>query len=59
MKRTLFLFIMTLLPLVTATTFTSCGDDDEIVILHVPAGSVDAYKAVEPWNQFANIVAIE
>lgn len=31
MKRTLFLFIMTLLPLVTATTFTSCGDDDEIV----------------------------
>ena len=31
MKRTLFLFIMTLLPLVTATTFTSCGDDDGIV----------------------------
>ena len=26
--------------------------------LHVPAGSVDAYKAVEPWSKFKNIVAI-
>ncbi|MBR6417464.1 MAG: leucine-rich repeat protein, partial [Bacteroidales bacterium] len=27
--------------------------------LHVPAGSVDSYKAVSPWNEFGNIVAIE
>lgn len=24
--------------------------------LHVPAGSVDSYKAVSPWNEFGNIV---
>ncbi len=27
--------------------------------LHVPAGSVDAYKAAEPWKFFKSIVAIE
>ena len=27
--------------------------------LHVPAGSVSAYKAKYPWNQFGSIVAIE
>jgi hypothetical protein len=27
--------------------------------LHVPAGSVDAYKAKYPWNAFGTIVAIE
>ena len=27
--------------------------------LHVPAGSVDAYKAAEPWSKFGSIVAIE
>ena len=26
------------------------------VTLHVPTGSVDAYKAVEPWNKFKEIV---
>ena len=44
MKRTLFLFIMTLLPLVTATTFTSCGDDDGIVN---PNGGNDGQKTQE------------
>ena len=27
--------------------------------LHVPAGSIDAYKAAEPWSQFKEIVALE
>ena len=27
--------------------------------LHVPAGSIDKYKATSPWNEFGNIVAIE
>ena len=27
--------------------------------LHVPAGSVEAYKATSPWSGFGNIVAIE
>lgn len=27
--------------------------------LHVPAASVEAYKAAEPWSQFKSIVAIE
>ena len=27
--------------------------------LHVPAGSVEAYKAKEPWKRFKSIVAIE
>ena len=29
------------------------------VILHVPAESIDAYKAKEPWKSFGNIIAIE
>jgi surface protein len=31
----------------------------ENMTLHVPAGSVDAYKAAERWNGFGSIVAIE
>ncbi len=41
-------------------------EDEEIsknytqyLVLHVPAGSVEAYKATEPWNEFKEIVAIE
>ena len=33
--------------------------DIEYTFLHVPAGSIDAYKAKSPWNQFMNIVAID
>ena len=33
------------------------GSNIETVILHVPAGSVDAYRAVEPWKNFKEIVA--
>ena len=29
------------------------------VTLHVPAESIDAYKAKEPWKSFGNIIAIE
>ena len=28
----------------------------EYMILHVPEGKVDAYKAAEPWNQFKDII---
>ncbi|MBR5393719.1 MAG: leucine-rich repeat domain-containing protein [Bacteroidaceae bacterium] len=31
----------------------------EHTTLHVPANSVDAYKATEPWSSFKSIVAIE
>ena len=31
----------------------------EHTTLHVPAGSVNAYKATEPWKSFKSIVAIE
>lgn len=31
----------------------------EYAILHVPEGSVDAYKAAAPWSSFKNIVAID
>ena len=31
----------------------------ENVILHVPAASIDAYKAEEPWKNFKKIVAID
>ena len=31
----------------------------EIATLHVPAGSVDAYKSDSSWNYFGSIVAIE
>ena len=30
----------------------------EFAILHVPAVSVEAYRAVEPWKNFKNIVAL-
>ena len=30
----------------------------EYMILHVPEGKVDDYKAAEPWNQFKEIVSI-
>ena len=29
------------------------------ITLHVPAGSIEAYKATGPWNEFKEIVAIE
>ena len=29
------------------------------ITLHVPAGSIEAYKALYPWNEFKEIVAIE
>ncbi len=28
-------------------------------VLHVPSGSVNAYKAATPWKNFKSIVAIE
>ena len=34
------------------------GSINEHATLHVPAASVDAYKAAEPWKNFKNIVAI-
>ena len=30
----------------------------QYITLHVPAGSVDAYKAAEPWNKFKEIIAL-
>ena len=35
------------------------GYDMGNVTLHVPAASLEAYKATEPWSEFGNIVAIE
>ena len=35
------------------------GSSIEYATLHVPEGSIDAYKAMSPWNQFKNIVAIQ
>ena len=32
--------------------------DQEYITLHVPAASVDAYKAAEPWKMFGKIVAL-
>ena len=31
----------------------------EYATLHVPAGSINAYKAVEPWKNFKDIVPVE
>ena len=47
-------------PETEGTVFTF-NDDDPIAsaTLHVPAGSVEKYKATAPWNGFGNIVAIE
>ena len=33
------------------------GSNIETITLHVPAGSVDAYDALEPWKNFKEIVA--
>ena len=35
------------------------GTDIESGILYVPAGSIDAYKAAEPWSNFKEILPIE
>ena len=43
----------------TANTNTFTGTSIENVTLHVPAASVDAYKAAEPWSQFKEIKAIQ
>jgi RHS repeat-associated protein len=32
------------------------GSNPENITLHVPAGCVDKYMAIEPWNSFGNIV---
>ena len=42
------------------TTQSDAFKDSDIkyATLHVPAGSVDAYKAAEPWKNFKEIVAI-
>lgn len=34
------------------------GSMPEYITLHVPAGSVDAYKSVEPWRGFKDVVAL-
>ena len=44
-------------PETRASAFTYCNLDN--MSLHVPAGSVEAYKSTEPWNQFKEIKAIE
>ena len=43
----------------TANTNTFTGTSIENVTLHVPATSVDAYKAAEPWSHFKEIKAIQ
>ena len=42
------------------TTDTTAFEDSNIgnATLHVPAGSIEAYKAAEPWSGFNSIVAI-
>ena len=42
----------------TANTNAFTGTSIENVTLHVPAASVDAYKAAEPWSHFKEIKAI-
>jgi predicted small secreted protein len=44
-------------PSTSSSTFNNSSISS--AILHVPAGSVNAYKATAPWNQFKSIVAIE
>ena len=44
-------------PLAYTMAFDGC--DIEYATLHVPAGSIDAYKEVSPWKDFMNIVALE
>ena len=43
----------------TANTNTFTGTSIENVTLHVPAASVDTYKAAEPWSHFKEIKAIQ
>ena len=35
------------------------GEVDKSIPVYVPAGSVEAYKAAEYWNEFTNFVGIE
>lgn len=35
------------------------GSYPERILLHVPSGSVAAYKAIEPWSKFKNVVALQ
>ena len=32
------------------------GSDQEYITLHVPASSIDAYSAIDPWKNFKSIV---
>jgi len=43
-------------PSTSSSTFNNSSISS--AILHVPAGSVNAYKAVEPWKSFKSIVAL-
>ena len=42
------------------STSSDCFDGSfpEYIVLHVPTNSVDAYKTVDPWQKFKEIVAI-
>ena len=31
----------------------------EFITLHVPAASIEAYKAIEPWKSFKEVVALD
>ena len=44
---------------VTTTEDAFSNSNYNNATLHVPAGSIEAYKAAEPWNQFKKIVALE
>ena len=39
--------------------FAFSNSNPEFMNLHVPEGCIDAYKAIEPWNQFKVIVLID
>lgn len=43
-------------PSTSSSTFNNSSISS--AILHVPAGSVSAYKAAEPWKNFKSIVAL-
>jgi len=43
-------------PSTSSSTFNNSSISS--AILHVPAGSVNAYKTVEPWKSFKSIVAL-
>ena len=40
-------------------TYPSAFSFPQAMTLHVPAASIEAYKAIEPWNDFMSIVALE